>query len=216
MTMSHDPIITNACHSSSLCVSCEFGSYRELLTGDLKRPTLEVKVQEDFTVTGGTTLEKLDDYIKVCDGVIHLIGEMTGSSPKAAEVKRLLRRYPDFVGQLESLASALAGGAPGISYTMWEAYLSIYHDRPIYIYRPAPRARRDPKFVADKAQRQAQKQHYERICALGRDRGQFSNQERLSSMVLRDPSSRSLRQLGETEGVNVARPSRLRHHADAS
>jgi len=194
------------------CATSEFGSYRELLTGDLKRPTLEVKVQEDFTVTGGTTLEKLDKYIKVCDGVIHLIGDMTGSVPEAPAVERLLERYPDFTDRLKPLATVLAGGAPGISYTMWEAYLAIYHDRPIYIYRPAPGAPRDSKFVADEAQKQAQERHYQRICALGRDHGQFANQERLSSTVLRDLVE-ILPALGEIQGVDVA-PSRLRHHAD--
>ena len=208
MTMSHD--IHKRLFLS--CATSEFGSYRELLTGDLKRPTLEVKVQEDFTVTGGTTLEKLDDYIKVCDGVIHLIGDATGSIPEAPAVERLLKRYPDFTERLKPLEQAVAGGAPGISYTQWEAYLAIYHDRPIYIYRPAPGAPRDPKFVADEAQKQAQERHYERICALGRDRGQFANQERLSSKVLRDLVE-ILPSLGEIQGVDVT-PSRLRHHAD--
>ena len=50
-------------------VSREFLAYRELLTKDLKRPTLDVAVQEDFLVTGGSTLEKLDDYIRACDGI---------------------------------------------------------------------------------------------------------------------------------------------------
>jgi hypothetical protein len=209
--MSHDPHIHKRLFFS--CATSEFGSYRELLTDDLKRPTLEVKVQEDFTVTGGTTLEKLDDYIKVCDGVIHLIGDATGAVPQAPAVERLLKRYPDFTERLKPLEQALAGGAPGISYTQWEAYLAIYHDRPIYIYRPAPGAPRDPKFVADEAQKQAQEKHYDRICALGRDRGQFANQERLSSTVLRDLVE-ILPSLGEIQGVDVA-PSRLRHHADA-
>jgi hypothetical protein len=49
-------------------VSCEFLAYRELLAKDLKRPALDAAVQEDFNVTGGSTLEKLDDYIRACDG----------------------------------------------------------------------------------------------------------------------------------------------------
>jgi len=39
-------------------VSSEFESYRRLLADDLKRPTLDVAVQEDFVVSGGSTLEK--------------------------------------------------------------------------------------------------------------------------------------------------------------
>jgi hypothetical protein len=194
------------------CATSEFGSYRELLTGDLKRPTLEVKVQEDFVVSGGTTLEKLDEYIRACDGVIHLVGDMTGSIPEAPAVERLLKRYPDFTDRLKPLAPALASGAPGFSYTQWEVYLAIYHDRPIYIYRPTPAAPRDSKFILEDTQKQSQDVHYKRICALGRDRGEFANQERLSSMVLRDLVE-ILPALGDVSGVEVA-PSRMRHHAD--
>jgi hypothetical protein len=194
------------------CVTSEFGSYRELLTGDLKRPTLEVKVQEDFVVSGGTTLEKLDDYIRACDGVIHLIGDATGAIPEGPAIERLLKRHPDFADRLKPLASILASGAPSVSYTQWEAYLAIYHERPIYIYRPAPGAPRDPKFRPNGAQKRQQEEHYKRICELGRDRGQFANQERLSSTVLRDLVE-ILPALGEIPGVEVA-PSRLRHHAD--
>ena len=41
-------------------VSAEFLSYRERLRHLLTRPDVEVKVQEDFIVTGDETLEKLD------------------------------------------------------------------------------------------------------------------------------------------------------------
>jgi hypothetical protein len=135
--MSHDPDRRSLFLS---CVTSEFGSYRELLTGDLKRPTLEVKVQEDFVVSGGTTLEKLDDYIRACDGVIHLIGDATGAVAEVAAVERLLQRYSDLAQRLKPLAPALAGGATDFSYTQWEAYLAIYHDRPIFIYRKPGRS----------------------------------------------------------------------------
>jgi hypothetical protein len=59
-------------------VSAEFGSYRERLRHGLTRPNVELKVQEDFIVSGNETLAMLDDYIKGCDGVIHLVGDMTG------------------------------------------------------------------------------------------------------------------------------------------
>ena len=64
-------------------VSAEFGSYRERLRHGLTRPNLELKVQEDFIVSGNETLSMLDDYIKGCDGVIHLVGDMTGSPAEA-------------------------------------------------------------------------------------------------------------------------------------
>src|SRR5205085_1931091 len=81
---------------------------------------------------------------------------------------------------------------PGFSYTQWEAYLAIYHNRQVFIYRPTDfelkemHCPREARFCHDPAEEQTQKEHYDRICKLGRDRGQFLNAERLSSAVLRD------------------------------
>jgi hypothetical protein len=63
-------------------VSDEFRAYRDQLRGDLTRHNVEVKVQEDFKDLGGVTLEKLDDYSKQCDAVVHLAGDMTGASAR--------------------------------------------------------------------------------------------------------------------------------------
>ena len=60
------------------------------MTGNKKRPNLDVAVQEDFGVTGRTTLEKLDTYIRHCDAVIHLIGKATGAVPEEPAVAALL------------------------------------------------------------------------------------------------------------------------------
>ncbi|HXA18599.1 MAG TPA: hypothetical protein VN380_16515 [Thermoanaerobaculia bacterium] len=173
-------------------VSREFLSYRALLTGDLKRPALDVAVQEDFIVTGGSTLEKLDDYIRACDGIIHLIGKATGDAPEEPAVSALLQKYPDLGTKLPPLKPALRKPQPVFSYTQWEAYLAMYHDRPLFVYRPTDFERdtlevpRDPRFVLDPVELQAQREHYQRISALGQDRGLFLNEERLSSAVLRD------------------------------
>ncbi|HEX7677074.1 MAG TPA: tetratricopeptide repeat protein, partial [Thermoanaerobaculia bacterium] len=105
-------------------VSREFLAYRKLLTGDLKRPALDVAVQEDFIVTGGSTLAKLDDYIRACDGIIHLIGKATGEPPEEPAVAALLQKYPDLGTKLPPLASVLSKPQPGFSYTQWEAYLA--------------------------------------------------------------------------------------------
>lgn len=173
-------------------VSSEFLAYRKLLTTDLKRPALDVAVQEDFIVTGGSTLEKLDDYIRACDGIIHLIGKATGAAPEDPAVAALLKKYPDFATKLPPLAAHLAKPQPGFSYTQWEAYLAMYHERPLFVYRPTDfdlavlNVPRDARFVFSAAEAQSQKEHYARISALGHDRGQFLNEERLSSAVLRD------------------------------
>ena len=173
-------------------VSSEFESYRRLLADDLKRPTLDVAVQEDFIVTDGTTLEKLDTYIRACDGIIHLIGKAAGAAPEEPAVAALLARYPDFATRLPPLAAHLTKPQPGFSYTQWEAYLAIYHRRPLFVYRPTDfdlavlKVSRAARFVFSAAEERAQKEHYARISALGHDRGQFLNEERLSSAVLRD------------------------------
>jgi hypothetical protein len=117
-------------------VSSEFISYRNLLAGDLKRPNLDVAVQEDFIVTGGKTLEKLDTYILHRDAVIHLIGKATGGVPEEPAVAALLARYPDLGTRLPPLAEHLRKPQPGFSYTQWEAYLALYHGRPLFVYRP--------------------------------------------------------------------------------
>ena len=171
-------------------VTVEFAPHRDLLARDLARPTLDVAVQERFVTGGGSLLEKLDDYIRSCDGVIHLIGKRAGrdddSLAKPAEVAALLASYPDFAAQLPALAPALANPQPGFTYTQWEAYLAIYHRKPVFIYRPSDNAAPIPGCTHDPAQEKSQHDHYARICARGHDRGQFDNEERLSSAVLRD------------------------------
>ena len=155
-------------------------------------PNLDVAVQEDFGVGGGTTLEKLDTYIRHCDAVIHLIGKAAGAVPEGPAVAALLAEYPDLGARLPPLAEDLRKPRPGFSYTQWEAYLAIYHRRPLFVYRStdfeldALHVPRDARFGFSPSEAEAQKEHYRRISALGHDRGLFLNEERLSSAVLRD------------------------------
>jgi len=197
-------------------VSSEFEPHRQLLAGDLRRPTLDVAVQEDFGVSGGLTLQKLDDYIKACDGVVHLIGKATGAVPEPGAVQDFLKQYPEFAEQLPALADSLKQSEPGFSYTQWEAYLAIYHKRPIFIYLPndfelnGNTCPRENRFVYDAAQDKSQQEHYRRISKLGRDRGKFLNQERLSSAVLRD----LVDILPSLESRIDVPPTKLRHTAE--
>jgi hypothetical protein len=92
-------------------VSDEFRSYRDQLCHDLTRHNVAVKVQEDFKGLGGDTLDKLDVYIAHCDAVVHLMGEMTGSTPAEWEEQALLRKYPDLAEHLPPLDDALRQGA---------------------------------------------------------------------------------------------------------
>jgi hypothetical protein len=105
-------------------VSAEFLSYRERLRHLLTRPDVEVKVQENFIETGDETLEKLDRYIQGCDGVIHLVGEMTGAMAKPPSVAAMATAYPE-LGSCFPLAEHLEPDSSTLSYTQWEAQLAV-------------------------------------------------------------------------------------------
>ncbi|MBP7443982.1 MAG: tetratricopeptide repeat protein [Zoogloea sp.] len=130
-----EPSLSDVCIFLS-CVSAEFRLYREELRRYLSRPNVAVKVQEDFIVTGGETLEMLDDYIRRCDVVIHLVGNSTGAMAQAPSVAAIHARYPDF-GERLPLEEFLGEAGPPLSYTQWEAWLALYHGRRLIIATPA-------------------------------------------------------------------------------
>ncbi len=80
-------------------VTAEFLTYRERLRQRLTRPDVEVKVQEDFIVTGKETLEMLDQYIQGCDGVIHLVGDMTGAMALPPSVAAMATAHPELASR---------------------------------------------------------------------------------------------------------------------
>ena len=122
-------------------VSDEFRAYRDQLRTDLTRHNVEVKVQEDFKDLGGGILDKLDVYIAHCDCVMHLVGDMTGSAPLKRDVDALLAKYPDLVVDFPPLGEALRDGVD-VSYTQWEAWLALYHRKPLLIAKAADKAER--------------------------------------------------------------------------
>ena len=167
-------------------VTAEFRSYRDALRRDLDRPNVTVKVQEDFIATGSETLDKLDDYIRNCDAVIHLIGDMCGASAQPSSRTLIRERYPDFAARLPALAGLLEDGAPALSYTQWEAWLALYHGKTLLIAAPEPDARRDPGYRLDENQRAAQQAHLERLRSAGRYvEIRFANADRLAVDMLR-------------------------------
>lgn len=173
-------------------VTCEFAPHRTLLSKYLDRPNLDVAVQERFLGTGGTTLDKVDQYIQHCDAVIHIIGKARGAVPEGEAVGTLLRRHSDFAQRVPSIAEHLVNSQPSFSYTQWEAYLALYHGRPLYIYLPndfrdeSVHVGRDPRFVFDATEARCQREHHKRLCAMGRDRSEFPDAKDLTCSVLRD------------------------------
>ena len=166
-------------------VSAEFESYRAALRRDLDRPNVTVKVQEDFIAFGTATLVKLDDYIRECDAVIHLIGNMTGALALAPSLNEIRRRYPDLAERLPPLADVLKEGSPPLSYTQWEAWLGLYHRKILLIAEPEAGAFRDSGYVLDEQQRKAQQAHLARLAEFERyPEIHFANEDRLAIAVL--------------------------------
>ncbi len=167
-------------------VSAEFKSYRETLRRDLERPNVSVKIQEDFIVTATETVAMLDDYIKQCDAVIHLVGDMTGATAQPPSVAWIRQRYPDFGTRLAPIAGFLMADSPSLSYTQWEAWLALYHRKPLIIAVPAADAKRDDTYQAVEAQQIEQQAHLTRLEAVERYPGiRFANADRLAVEVLR-------------------------------
>jgi WD40 repeat protein len=167
-------------------VSDEFRSYRDHLRHALDRPDVTVKVQEDFIVSGTPTLEMLDDYICHCDGVIHLVGDMTGSPARAQSLAAIQERYPDLGEKLKPIGECLQPGGPSLSYTQWEAWLALLHGRKLFVATPDAQAPRDGKHVQDPAQIQAQQDHLARLRGMERYPGvTFTSADHLAWNVLR-------------------------------
>ena len=167
-------------------VSAEFRRYRDALRRDLDRPNVTVKIQEDFIATGTETLDKLDGYIRQCDAVIHLVGDMTGALAQPPSVAVVRERYPDLATRLPPLAPLLNGADPAISYTQWEAWLALYHKKVLIIAAPEEGALRDDRYVVVEEQQAAQRTHLRRLAAVERyPEIRFANADRLAVEVLR-------------------------------
>ena len=164
-------------------VSDEFGAYRDLLRKDLTRHNVEVKVQEDFKDLGRGILDELDVYIAHCDCVVHLAGDMTGSAPLKRDVDALLVKHPDLVADLPPLGEALGDGVD-VSYTQWEAWLALYHRKPLLIAKAADKAERGPEYAPTDAARAAQAAHLARLKAMGRYPGcEFTSLDDLAKQI---------------------------------
>jgi hypothetical protein len=148
------------------CVTDEFRDYRDQLRTDLTRHNVEVKVQEDFKDYGVPTVVNDDVYISTCDAVIHLVGDMTGAMAQPASTRAVLAKYPDITEKLPPLHELLERGEE-ISYTQWEAWLTLYHGKPLLIAQAAEAAEgRGPAFMPTAASRAAQQAHLDRLRAV--------------------------------------------------
>jgi len=117
------------------CVSREFGSHRLRLAnqlGALKGNLYDVRVQEDFRQGGHTLLDRLTDYIRDCDLVIHLVGGACGSRPSPEHAQTALRHFDQ-----------AAPDPSDWSYTQWEYRLAVHFGKRVLTYIAKADARRD-------------------------------------------------------------------------
>jgi tetratricopeptide (TPR) repeat protein len=165
-------------------VSDEFRDYRDQLRHDLTRPNVEVKVQEDFKNLGMATLGELDLYITNCDAVVHLVGDMTGARAGPRSTRSMLAKYRDLPDTLPPLRQPLAAGL-AISYTQWEAWLALYHDKLLVIAKADDAAPRGPNYAPTDDSRAAQQEHLARLAAVEHyPRGTFTSANDLAKQVL--------------------------------
>jgi len=167
-------------------VSAEFCSYRDALRRNLDRPNVTVKIQEDFIATGSETLDKLDEYIRQCDAVIHLVGDMTGALAQAPSLQLIRARYPDLAQRLHPLKPCLEPDGPALSYTQWEAWLALYHAKALIVAVPEALAPRAERYLFQAEQQRQQQQHLARLAEYGRyPEISFANADRLTIEILR-------------------------------
>jgi tetratricopeptide (TPR) repeat protein len=127
--------------------SAEFETYRDALQGHLTTRGRSVVIQEGFAASGTPTLDKLAGYIASCDVVVHLIGDLAGAMAKARSVKALRDLCPDLGARFPELLPFLRRGGPALSYTQWEAWLALYHDKPVIVAAPGAGAPRGPRYA---------------------------------------------------------------------
>jgi hypothetical protein len=163
-------------------VSDEFREYRDQLRGDLTRHNVAVKIEEDFKQGGRSTLELLDTYIRSCDAVVHLVGDMTGSRPKTPSIDYILTTYPGICDKLPIPRDR--PGIADISYTQWEAWLAVYHGKVLFIAEADQNAPRGPAYIAVPESRASQRAHLEKLHSAERFQAcKFKNPDDLAKHI---------------------------------
>jgi hypothetical protein len=163
-------------------VSDEFRAYRDQLVHDLTRQNVAVKVQEDFNDLGGDTLDKLDVYIAHCDAVVHLVGDMCGAAADERQEQALLVKHSKLSEKLPPLGEALKTSVR-LPYTQWEAWLALYHGKPLMIAKAAAGAPRGPNYAPTDASRAGQAEHLKRLKDYHRYSCEFANPDDLAKHI---------------------------------
>ncbi len=158
-------------------VTSDFPGFRQLIAEDLRKADAEVRDQEHFRNRGGLLLKLLDDYIRECRVVIHLVGAKAGHIAKPDEVAYIRTTYPDFLPRF----SALEPHVSQLSYTQWEAWLALYHRRDLFVWVNQPEITPgDPPFTREPSQQS----HFGLLQQRGHLWPSFSSVEQLRREIL--------------------------------
>lgn len=115
-------------------VSDEFASERSEILANFHDRDWELRVQENFFAPGKPILCEISDYIQAADGVIQLIGSQAGNAVVPADIDAVLAKHPDLLTKLAVDRPYLER----LSYTQFEAYLAIFHDRSLWLAPHSP------------------------------------------------------------------------------
>ncbi len=142
--------------------SKEFRTVRGLLAhhlGAVRGEPFEIAVQEDFQQGGHTLLDKLADYLRECDTIIHLVGDAAGSSPGGEHRATFFAH----------LGAPVPPAPHDHSYTQWEYHLARRFGKTCLVYVADPATPRDCLLPVDQpdADRVLQQRHKDHILTSG-------------------------------------------------
>jgi tetratricopeptide (TPR) repeat protein len=160
--------VTKEFHRTAPVYRVKFTSYRDLLALHLRREFkgCQIVVQEELVQGTSDLLGTLDQEIQSCDFEIHIIGDAAGARPRENELEKLRARHPGFLDAYQKLKEHLQAWNR-ISYTQWEAYLAFHHDKKRLIFKAEETAPRNPEYVIDPEEKEAQAAHLSGIRSLG-------------------------------------------------
>ncbi|MEK6258536.1 MAG: hypothetical protein AABP62_07930 [Planctomycetota bacterium] len=120
------------------CVTAEFRAYRVQIAQDFRSADCEVKSQEDLPQVAVGTIRKLDEIIRSCDAVIHILGRGAGAMADSVAVTEYLNHERKFLKVMQAVGDFRT---LKLTYTQWEAYLAAYRNKPIFVYEAEPSER---------------------------------------------------------------------------
>lgn len=169
--------------SSDIFVSCVsddfekqyacYPGFRSALSAYLRRADCHVKVQEDFRQEGSiNTVQKLADYIRGCQAVLHLLATSPGAVSDQRDREAFLNKEPEFLKNYPDLRRQL-GDCSDLTYTQWEACLALHYGVNLFVYR------------TDDAD-STQKTHLDRLASVHRYPERFSGDVDLLGKLIGD------------------------------